>query len=116
MREKGIAAAVEEFIFSKEFNFASEGRHPDLLGRFLGGLFHPMIHIGYGFEFSLPGLVAEGDLIAMKRASADTAFLEALHRPRFIETTLQHAFPSLSLKNTSPPVHLAIRYLNWSHR
>lgn len=33
---------------------------PMMLSRFLGGFLHPLIHAGYGVEFGLPGLVAEG--------------------------------------------------------
>jgi hypothetical protein len=34
--------------------------HGDFLARTLAGLFHPLIHIGYGLEFELPSIVAEG--------------------------------------------------------
>jgi hypothetical protein len=32
----------------------------DMLARTVGGAFHPLIHIGYGLEFDIPGIVAEG--------------------------------------------------------
>ncbi|KAF7730147.1 hypothetical protein EC973_002755 [Apophysomyces ossiformis] len=32
----------------------------DMLARTIGGAFHPLIHIGYGLEFDVPGLIAEG--------------------------------------------------------
>ena len=32
----------------------------DLFARVIGGAFHPLIHIGYGLEFDIPGIVAEG--------------------------------------------------------
>ncbi|KAI9250765.1 hypothetical protein BY458DRAFT_22457 [Sporodiniella umbellata] len=34
--------------------------HGDFLARTIGGLLHPLIHIGYGLEFELAGVVAEG--------------------------------------------------------
>ncbi|CAO3692232.1 unnamed protein product [Rhizopus stolonifer] len=34
--------------------------HGDFLARVMGGIFHPVIHIGYGIEFELPGVVSEG--------------------------------------------------------
>ena len=59
-----VAAVLEKFVFSEKFNFNSnlgEGKQqPEMLNRFLGGLLHPMIHTGYGCEFGLKGLVAEG--------------------------------------------------------
>lgn len=32
----------------------------DMLARTIGGAFHPLIHVGYGLEFDIPGIVAEG--------------------------------------------------------
>lgn len=32
----------------------------DFLARTIGGAYHPVIHIGYGLEFGIPGIVAEG--------------------------------------------------------
>jgi hypothetical protein len=37
-----------------------EKKHPEMLNRLLAGLLHPFIHLNYGFEFGLPGQVAEG--------------------------------------------------------
>ncbi|KAI9439320.1 hypothetical protein H4582DRAFT_131801 [Lactarius indigo] len=35
-------------------------KHPQMLNRLLAGLVHPFIHLAYGFEFGIPGQVAEG--------------------------------------------------------
>lgn len=32
----------------------------DMLARTIGGVYHPLIHIGYGLEFDIPGIIAEG--------------------------------------------------------
>jgi hypothetical protein len=64
IKAKGATAAVEEYIFSKKANFEPEGSkkpHPGMFDRFLGGLLHPMIHTGFGLEFGLPGMTAEGN-------------------------------------------------------
>ena len=37
-------------------------KHPEMLNRLLAGLVHPFIHLAYGFEFGIPGQVAEGEL------------------------------------------------------
>ncbi|KAH7918719.1 hypothetical protein BV22DRAFT_1199852 [Leucogyrophana mollusca] len=74
--ENGAGAAMEEFVFSLKRNFDPENdpegkEQPEMLYRFvMDGLLHPMIHVGYGVEFGLPGLVAEGLAMA------------ALHRGR----------------------------------
>ncbi|KAG2151107.1 uncharacterized protein EDB93DRAFT_1240158 [Suillus bovinus] len=63
IKERGLSATLEEYIFSKKYNFM-EGRdasvQPVMLARFLGGLFHAFIHVGYGAEFGIPGMVVEG--------------------------------------------------------
>ena len=32
-----------------------------MLGRLLDAVIHPLIHVGYGVEFGLPGMVIEGN-------------------------------------------------------
>jgi len=77
--------AFERFILSSSSNFnpdlaakdvkdvKSAGdkgkRHPEMLNRLLAGLLHPFIHLAYGFEFGLPGQVAEGTWICRFLAS-----------------------------------------------
>ena len=68
--------AFERFILSSSSNFnpdlavatvqdvqsaGKEGKkHPKMLNRLLAGLVHPFIHLASGFEFGIPGQVAEG--------------------------------------------------------
>ncbi|PCH34666.1 hypothetical protein WOLCODRAFT_27361 [Wolfiporia cocos MD-104 SS10] len=61
--EKGAAAVIEEYVFSREANFAENtpGKQPrQMLLRFFAALYHSMIYVGYGLEFGILGLVAEG--------------------------------------------------------
>ncbi len=76
LRDHTPNEAFERFILSSSSNFnpnlaandvkdiknaSKEGkRHPQMLNRLLAGLLHPFIHLAYGFEFGLPGQVAEG--------------------------------------------------------
>jgi hypothetical protein len=69
--------AFERFVLSSPYNFdpdlpaatvqdvkcaGEEGKkHPEMLNRLLAGLVHPFIHLAYGFEFGIPGQVAEGE-------------------------------------------------------
>ncbi|EGG10926.1 uncharacterized protein MELLADRAFT_92312 [Melampsora larici-populina 98AG31] len=52
----GAMNAVDHYVFRQ-----TEG---DMLNRSLGGVYHPIIHWGYGLEFSVDGIVAEGLAIA----------------------------------------------------
>lgn len=64
VKEKGSAAAIEEYIFSTKANFdpaRTVGEQPQMLNRLLASLLHPIIHVGYGLEFGLPGMVIEGE-------------------------------------------------------
>lgn len=64
IKEKGLSATLKEYIFSKKYNF-TEGRdastQPVMSARFLGALFHAFIHVGYGAEFGISGMVVEGE-------------------------------------------------------
>ncbi|KAJ3572059.1 hypothetical protein NP233_g3334 [Leucocoprinus birnbaumii] len=55
-RKRGIDKTLETFIFSRKYNTNSA----EMLSRFLSGLLHPMIHVGYGAEFGLPVMLVEG--------------------------------------------------------
>ncbi|KAF8439791.1 hypothetical protein L210DRAFT_3504231 [Boletus edulis BED1] len=67
LSEKGAALTLEEFVFSEKYNF-QEGRdtntQPKMLVRLMDGVLHPMIHAGYGVEFGLKGMLAEGLALA----------------------------------------------------
>lgn len=53
-----LSAVLEEWLFSPKANF--DGKKPEMVNRLLDGILHPMLYLGYGIEFSLPGLVAMG--------------------------------------------------------
>lgn len=63
MKKQGVTSAVDDYVFSEKANFISgnkAGEQPEMLNRFMDGIQHSMIEIGYGLEFNVPGLVAEG--------------------------------------------------------
>ncbi|KAG0692193.1 hypothetical protein DFH29DRAFT_1084919 [Suillus ampliporus] len=63
IEEKGVSATLDEYIFSEKYNFVEgrdESTQPVMLSRFLAGVFHALIHVGYGTEFGMVGMVAEG--------------------------------------------------------
>ncbi|GJE93600.1 questin oxidase family protein [Phanerochaete sordida] len=81
--KNAIQRVLETYVFSDGANLApgksADGQKPLMLGRFLGGFLHPLIHAGYGAEFSLPGLIAEGIAEAAVQASeADALFTPEL--------------------------------------
>lgn len=62
---KGVDKTLEDYVYSKGVNFndraeADGSRQPEMFGRFMSGLMHPLIHVGYGLEFGLLGILAEG--------------------------------------------------------
>ncbi|CAF1201541.1 unnamed protein product [Didymodactylos carnosus] len=52
IKSKGVRACIEEYIFRDDAT--------NMYARFFSGVYHPFIHIGYGVEFGIPMLVAEG--------------------------------------------------------
>ncbi|KAF7416276.1 hypothetical protein PC9H_002541 [Pleurotus ostreatus] len=61
LEQQGISSVLEEYFFAQEANFPNDGHDSRLmLNRLMDSLYHPMIHIGYGLEFGLPGMLVEG--------------------------------------------------------
>ncbi|KAF6756729.1 hypothetical protein DFP72DRAFT_1066599 [Ephemerocybe angulata] len=61
LRTHGISPTLETYLFSSSANVdAGSGKHPQMMARLFSGVFHPVIHTGYGLEFGLPGMTAEG--------------------------------------------------------
>ncbi|KAF9235884.1 hypothetical protein BU15DRAFT_28865, partial [Melanogaster broomeanus] len=62
MHEERASGTLEELIFSEKWNF-QEGRdttdQPSMPFRFMDGVLHPMIHVGYEAEFGLKEMLAE---------------------------------------------------------
>ncbi|KAI3605299.1 hypothetical protein WG66_013067 [Moniliophthora roreri] len=86
VRDMGPAAALEEYVFSEKANFGSknkEGKYPEMLNRFLGGVLHAVIHVGYGAEFGLPGMWVEG----LAQAAVNEASSGTLTPPSLFEAT-----------------------------
>ncbi|EIW74781.1 hypothetical protein CONPUDRAFT_85591 [Coniophora puteana RWD-64-598 SS2] len=77
--EHGVTATLEKFLYSDEHNVGSNGDGNAMLARSLVGALHSPIHIGYGLEFGIPGLVVEG--LAM--ASVDIVFNKDMLDPIF---------------------------------
>lgn len=59
----------DEYIFSSHANYIRGAeRQPEMVTRLLEGLLHPMIHVGFGVEFTLPGIFAEGNILGRTRS------------------------------------------------
>ncbi|KAG8215798.1 hypothetical protein J3R82DRAFT_7706 [Butyriboletus roseoflavus] len=58
-----ISNILEKYLFSPHYNVRTPqqgAEQPQMLNRFLEILIHPIIHAGYGAEFGILGLIAEG--------------------------------------------------------
>ncbi|KAG1889810.1 uncharacterized protein F5891DRAFT_1280784 [Suillus fuscotomentosus] len=101
VKEKGLSTTLEEYIFSKKYNFI-EGRdastQPVMLARFLGALFHAFIHVGYGAEFGISGMVVEGLALA------------SVHEHEFLPSYLSEASGTTAVERAT--THLASLVLN----
>jgi hypothetical protein len=67
--KKGFSRTFGEYIFAPSANYLAEPHpenngHPEMLARFFAGVLHPLIHTGYGAEFGLLGMSAEGIVIS----------------------------------------------------
>ncbi|MBW0533763.1 hypothetical protein O181_073478 [Austropuccinia psidii MF-1] len=101
IKEKGAIKTVEEYVFNRK-----EG---NMLSRSFGGLLHPFIHWGYGLEFKIDHIVAEG--LAQTAAHSPFAGLKSFeieHSKQSIEPPSNgaHQLPHSSrLDWESPSVH-----------
>jgi len=57
--EKGLSECLEEYVLSLAANY-HDHKQPGMLSRLMTVIFHALIHVGYGAEFGLLGLSAEG--------------------------------------------------------
>lgn len=63
LQDHTVSEVLEKYLFSNEMNFPpqSDGKkNPQMLSRLLDGMVHPLIHIGYGLELNIPGMLVEG--------------------------------------------------------
>ena len=51
-----------------------------MVNRLVARLFHPIIYVGYGLEFNIPGLVAEGELKVAIAVARKLNALQVSHR------------------------------------
>ncbi|KAF8999014.1 hypothetical protein BDZ89DRAFT_1105585 [Hymenopellis radicata] len=78
--ENGVSQVLEEFVFSRGANItdgAAQDTQPVMLARFFAMLVHPLLHIGNGLEFGLPGMVVEGLALAAVHHGSDAHLLPA---------------------------------------
>lgn len=74
----GIHQILEEYVFSKDVNFPDDGGvQPQMLNRCLDAIMHPMINIGHGLEFNMPGMVVEGLAQATIHRDTSTCLIPA---------------------------------------
>lgn len=112
IEEKGASATLDEFIFSEKYNF-QPGRdaksQPEMLYRFVDGVLHPLIHCGYGVEFGLKGMLAEGLSLAAMHNTHIPGFLPPsmfVAQPNDGIGAVMNSFASLVLDSQSSAMPL----------
>jgi len=79
VKQLGVDGAVNKYFFL-----------PELFGRFSSGIFHAIIHLGFGVEFNEPLIVAEG--LALAALEQNLEFLLHLPPPSATTTPLRDIF------------------------
>ncbi|GJE93605.1 questin oxidase family protein [Phanerochaete sordida] len=100
--KNAIQRVLEDYVMSADANLtpAKTGTKPLMLSRFLAGFVHPLIHAGYGAEFSLPGLIAEG----LSEAAVQPVEAEVLFTPELFgagATGIASRLASIALSATT---------------
>ncbi|EKM48982.1 uncharacterized protein PHACADRAFT_202161 [Phanerochaete carnosa HHB-10118-sp] len=101
-----IQRVLEDYVFSIDANLtpgkSANGQRPLILARFLSGFMHPHIHAGYGAEFGLPGLIAEGvSEAAVQLSEADALFTPDLFGAAANATDLASKVTSLAFSSAA---------------
>ncbi|KAG2135389.1 uncharacterized protein EDB93DRAFT_1092359 [Suillus bovinus] len=94
IEEKGASATLDEFIFSEKYNFQpgrDAGSQPEMLSRFVDAVMHPLIHCGYGVEFGLKGMLAQG---------LSMTTMHDVHFPGFFPPSMFGSNPSDDIRTT----------------
>ncbi|EIW77878.1 hypothetical protein CONPUDRAFT_128865 [Coniophora puteana RWD-64-598 SS2] len=99
---KSASELLEEYIFSEKYNIdpareAKGEKQPEMLNRFVEIIMHPLIHTGYGVEFGLPGMLAEGFAqTSIHPAGATTLVSQLLFRSQPLDRPKVHPFSILA--------------------
>lgn len=68
--------ALQKYVFSPSANWIDDiqddAKQPQMVNRLLSGVLHPLIHLGYAFEFDTPGMFAEGESQSLRLLSTIT--------------------------------------------
>ncbi|KAI6013237.1 hypothetical protein EDC04DRAFT_2759433 [Pisolithus marmoratus] len=107
--EQGASKVLEEYVLSDSFQH-QEGasKQPELLARLTAGVMHPMIHVGYGLEFGLKGMLIEG----LALCAVENPDVKGFFPPSFfsgqqddIEET-SHLLPTLESSTNAGDTHV----------
>ncbi|KZT42073.1 hypothetical protein SISSUDRAFT_1058938 [Sistotremastrum suecicum HHB10207 ss-3] len=104
VKSLGISGALEKYVFSAEANWIASGNKPgpQMLSRIVAGLLHPMIHVGHGAEFGVPGTAAQGlGWTAIHPAAASVLLPKDFFVPPS-PGALSSLFATLTLRSTAP--------------
>ncbi|KAF9048317.1 hypothetical protein BDZ89DRAFT_1057888 [Hymenopellis radicata] len=106
LEQKGTSAVLDEFVFSPSAN-GEHAKPSKAISRFTDNLVHPMIHIGYGLEFGIPGLVVEGLALAatLKGDRVEPLFPSSLFAHRNLSQTVIPKLQNLVLDDLKAPSH-----------
>ncbi|KAF8804078.1 hypothetical protein BYT27DRAFT_7225522 [Phlegmacium glaucopus] len=98
VKVKSFDAIIEEYIFAPDANYvAGNVTQPEMLNRFFEGLLHPMIHVGFGVEFDLPGVFAEG----LAQTAVHRALSSGVFPPSFFQPPTNGVLPQISVNEDS---------------
>ncbi|EGN97420.1 hypothetical protein SERLA73DRAFT_57794 [Serpula lacrymans var. lacrymans S7.3] len=109
--KNGLSKVLENHVFSMEANIddaaeAQGKQRPDMLCRFVEGVFHPFIHVGYGAEFGLLGIAAEGMAMTAVHPASSSVLMprnfSSVKASSLIEIALEQ-LSRLSLNTPYPP-------------
>ncbi|KAF8202436.1 hypothetical protein BJ912DRAFT_944822 [Pholiota molesta] len=109
LKIKSFNKLLEEYVFEASANviMGASSNQPKMLDRFFAGLLHPMIHTGFGLEFTLPGILAEAlAMTAVHEAEGGGLLPPEWFLPAATSFLSQFVYSvAISNKGTKPNIH-----------
>jgi hypothetical protein len=103
IQKMGIKRSIEHYIFEQDSRLG-------FYARFLAGVYHPMIHLGYGIEFNYPLMVAEGLAWVAVHKPRSHEFYEALNKDKNKLLPVTTALENILFTRQDPRIDNVVRW------
>src|SRR5580700_1871146 len=103
VQKKGIKRSIEHYVFEQDSRLG-------FYSRFLAGVYHPLIHLGYGIEFNYPLMIAEGLAWVAVHQPRSNQFYEPINKKNIKHSSLSTALEIISSVHKDPRIKGVVQW------